>query len=561
MTSRSPLTGARLLVEALTANGVERVFTVPGESFLDVLDALADSRIATVLCRHESGAAMMADCTGRLTGRPGIAFVSRGPGACNAAAGVHIASQDSSPMILFVGQIERGARHREAFQEVDYGRMFGGMAKWVAEIDSAERIPEMLSRAFHVATAGRPGPVVLALPEDMLAETAAVAPALPWRPVETHPGPDPMRALRQRLWAAERPLAILGGAGWDAEAVRRFQRFAEAFDLPVAVSFRRQMLFDHTHPLYVGDIGFGLNPALRARVAAADLLLMVGGRLSEVPSQGYELLAIPEPRQTLVHVHPDAEELGRVYHPALAIHASPSGFAAAAESLEPPPSGVAWGPWRAAARADYTAWSGTIPPTPGAVDYGAFLTELARRLPAEAILANGAGNYALWLHRFWRYRGFATQAAPACGSMGYGLPAAIAAKLAFPDRPVVAFAGDGCFQMTGQEFGTAVQLGLKLVVVVVDNGLYGTIRMHQERRYPGRVAATTLVNPNFARLAESYGALGLTLAKTADIAPVLDAAFAAPGPALIHLQLDPEAITPTATLAGLRRAALQPPPS
>lgn len=558
MSSRSPMTGARLLVEALQTNGVERVFTVPGESFLDVLDALADTAIATIVCRHESGAAMMADATGRLTGRPGIAFASRGPGACNAAAGVHVASQDSSPMILFIGQIERGMRGREAFQEVDYARMFGGMAKWVAEIDSADRVPEMVSRAFHVATSGRPGPVVLALPEDMLAETASVAPARPWRQVETHPGLNLMWDLQKRLWAAKRPLAILGGARWTEQAVRRFQRFAEKFELPVAVSFRRQMLFDHDHPLYAGDVGFGLNPKLRARIADADLILMVGGRFSEVPSQSYELLKIPEPAQGLVHVHPDAEELGRVYHPEIAINASPAAFAGAAESLEPPPMGVVWSDWTAAARADYRAWTDAIPTTPGPVDYGVFIAELRRRLPDDAILANGAGNYALWLHRFWRYRGFATQAAPCSGSMGYGLPGAIAAKLAFPERTVVCFAGDGCFQMTGQEFGTAAQLGLRLIVVVVDNGLYGTIRMHQERRYPGRVTATGLANPDFARLAASYGAVGLTVATTADIAPALDAALAAgDGPVLIHLKLDPEAITPMATLASIRAVALE----
>jgi acetolactate synthase-1/2/3 large subunit len=556
MPSRSPRTGARLLVEALAGNGVERVFAIPGESYLAVLDALADSPIATVVCRHESGAAMMADCTGRLTGRPGIAFVTRGPGATNAAAGLHVAMQDSSPMILFVGQIERGMRHREAFQEIDYGRFFGATAKWVAEIDSAERVPEMVSRAFHVATSGRPGPVVLALPEDMLVEEADVAAARPWTPVETHPGLNLMWDLQKRLWAAKRPLAILGGSRWSERACRQFQRFAEKFSLPVAVSFRRQMLFDHEHPLYCGDIGFGLNPKLRARIAEADLVLMVGGRFSEVPSQGYELLAVPEPRQSLVHVHADAGELGRVYHPELAINATPAAFAAAAESLEPPPAGVAWTAWAEAARADYRAWTDVIAPTPGAVDYGEVFRTLARLLPDDAILTNGAGNYAIWLHRYWRFRRYATQGAPTSGSMGYGLPAAIAAKLAFPDRKVVCFAGDGCFQMTGLEFGTACQLGLPLVVVLVDNGLYGTIRMHQEREYPGRVAATTLANPDFARWAESYGALGLRVETTADVAPALAAALAADRPALVHLRLDPEAISPTTTLSALRAASL-----
>jgi acetolactate synthase-1/2/3 large subunit len=557
MTTRPEMSGAALLVEALASHGVERVFTVPGESFLDALDALIDSPIETIVCRHESGAAMMADATGRLTGRPGIAFASRGPGACNAAAGVHVASQDGSAMILFVGQPARDTRGREAFQEVDLARMFSGMAKWVADIDDAARVPELISRAFHVATSGRPGPVVIGLPEDMLADKAVAAPARPWTQVETHPGLNLMWDLQKRLWAAKRPLVILGGSRWTEQAVRRFQRFAEKFELPVAVSFRRQMLFDHDHPLYAGDIGFGLNPKLKARIAEADLILMVGGRLSEVPSQRYELLAIPEPAQSLVHIHPDAEELGRVYHPEIAIHASPAAFAGAAESLEPPPMGVAWKDWTEAARADYRAWTDTIPPTPGAVDYGAFIADLAKRLPADAIVANGAGNYALWVHRFWRFRRFGTQVAPASGSMGYGLPGAIAAKLAYPDRPVVCFAGDGCFQMTGQELATAVSLGLDLLVVVVDNGLYGTIRLHQERRHPGRVTATALANPDFARLAEAHGALGLTIAETADIGPTLDTALAAKGPVVIHLKLDPEAITPTTTLAAARAAALE----
>ncbi len=549
-------TGAALLVEALERNGVERVFCVPGESYLAVLDALHDSPIETVVCRHESGAAMMAETVGKLTGRPGIAFVTRGPGATNAAAGLHIAAQDSTPMILFVGQIERGFRHREAFQELDYGAVFGSICKWAAEIDSADRVPEMLSRAFHVATSGRPGPVLLALPEDMLVELTDARSASPWQQVETHPGLNQMWDLQKRLWAAERPIAVLGGTRWTEKAVRQFARFAERFDLPVACSFRRQMLFDHRDPRYAGDLGIGVNPKLRARIEEADLLLLVGARIPEMPSQGYTLLGIPETRQTLVHVHPGAEELGRVYRPDLAIQASPAAFAAAAESLQPPHEAIRWSERTRAAHQDYLTWSEALPAIPGEVQLADLWRHLRAVLPDDAILTNGAGNYATWIHRFWRFRRFATQAAPTSGSMGYGVPAAVAAKLQFPDRPVIAFAGDGCFQMTGQEFGTAVQAGANIVVVVIDNGIYGTIRMHQEREYPGRVSGTDLVNPDFAALARAYGGAGFTVETSAAIAPAIDAALAAGKPAIVHVKIDPEAITPTTTLAAIRQKAL-----
>ena len=545
-------TGARLLVQALEANAVERVFCVPGESYLAVLDALHDSPIDTVVCRHESGAAFMADATGRLTGRPGIAFVTRGPGATNASAGLHVARQDSIPLILFVGQIERSFRHREAFQELDYGAVFGSIAKWVAEIDSPDRVPEMVSRAFHQATSGRPGPIVLVLPEDMLVETAAAVAAEPWVQVETHPGLNLMWDLQKRLWAAERPLAILGGSRWSEKAVRQFARFAERFDLPVACSFRRQMLFDHLDPHYAGDVGIGLNPKLKARIDESDLLLIVGGRMSEMPSQGYTLLGIPETGKTLVHVHADADELGRVYRPTLAINASPAAFAGAAESLQPPHGEIAWSGWTRAAHADYRAWSETLPAIPGPVQTGAVIAHLRAVLPDDAIFCNGAGNFATWVHRFWRFRRYATQAAPTSGSMGYGLPAAVGAKLQFPDRPVICFAGDGDFQMSMQEFGTAVHYGANIVVVLVDNGIYGTIRMHQEREYPRRVHGTDLVNPDFAALARSYGALGFTIETTDQIAPALDTALAADRPALLHLKVDPEGITPTTTIEKLR---------
>ncbi|MDR3375147.1 MAG: thiamine pyrophosphate-binding protein [Ancalomicrobiaceae bacterium] len=555
MTVSNRKTGGRLIVDALEANGVKRVFCVPGESYLAVLDALHDSPIDVVLARHESGAAIMAEATGKLTGQPGIAFVTRGPGATNAAAGLHIARQDSTPLILFVGQIERGFRQREAFQELDYGQVFGSIAKWVAEIDSAARVPEMVSRAFYAATSGRPGPVVLVLPEDMLVETAETVAAEASAQIETHPGLNQMWDLQKRLWAAKRPLAILGGSRWSEKACRQFARFADRFDLAVACSFRRQMLFDHLDPHYAGDVGLGLNPALRRRIEEADLLLLVGGRMSEVASQGYTLLDIPDPRQSLVHVYPGAEELGRVYRPALAIHASPAAFAAAAESLQPPHSTIPWAYWTRAAHADYRAWSDTPPETPGEVQMASLLAAMKDQLADDAILTNGAGNYATWIHRFWRFRRYATQAAPTSGSMGYGVPAAVAAKLEFPERQVVAFAGDGCFQMTGQEFGTAVQFGANIVVVVVDNGIYGTIRMHQEREFPGRVLGTDLVNPDFAALARAYGALGLTVSKDEQIAPALAEALAADRPALIHVKISPEAITPMTTLSAIREKA------
>lgn len=547
-------TGGELLVDALERHGAERVFCVPGESYLAVLDALYDASIPVTVCRQEGGAAMMADAYGKLTGRPGICMVTRGPGATNASAGVHVAAQDSTPMILFIGQIERGMREREAFQEVDYRQMFGGMAKWVAEIDQAHRVPELVSRAYHVATSGRPGPVVLALPEDMLVEMASAAQPPAWQQVETHPGLTQMAELQKRLWAAERPLAILGGSRWSQEAVAAFTRFAERFDLPVACSFRRQMLFDNLHPNYAGDVGIGINPQLLARIKASDLVMLVGGRLSEMPSQSYSLLNIPAPEQQLVHVHPDPEELGRVYRPDLAINASPTAFCRAAEGLQPPNEIMGAGAAGAAHR-DYLDWSGARPEIPGRLQMAGVMDWLENNWPEDVICTNGAGNYATWLHRFHRFRRYGTQAAPASGSMGYGLPAAVAAKLTFPGREVVCFAGDGCLQMTMQEFGTACQDGAAIIVLVIDNGMYGTIRMHQERTYPGRPSATKLVNPDFAALAETYGAFGEVVETTEDFGPAYERARASGKPAILHLKLDPEAITPAASLSQIRAAA------
>ena len=494
---------------------------------------------------------MMAEAHGKLTGRPGIVFVTRAPGATNAAAGVHIAEHDSTPLILFIGQVQRGARGRGAFQEMDFRAVFGSIAKWVVEINDPARIPEIVSRAFHVAMQGRPGPVVVALPEDMLVERAAVADALRVEPVVGWPGQTQMAELQKLLWAARAPIAILGGGGWSARARDAFIRFAERFDLPVVTSFRRAMLFSGDHPNYAGEIALGPNPTLRARIESADLVLLVGGRMAEVPSQGYALFDIPRPRQTFVHVHADPQELGRVYHPALAIQATPPGFCAALEALQPPQVL----PWVEAARqanADFHAWTDAAPQNPGPVQLAELALWMRARLPADAIVCNGAGNYAIWVSRFLRFRQYGTQLAPVSGSMGYGLPAAVAAKRLEPDRAVVCFAGDGCFLMHGQEFATAVQYALPILVIIIDNAMYGTIRMHQERHYPGRVSGTALRNPDFAAYARCFGGHGETVEKTADFAPAFERAAASGLPAIIHVKVDPQAITPTTTIDALR---------
>ncbi len=546
-------TGADILVDALMANGLALGFGVPGESYLPVLEAMRAKRFDFVVCRQEGGAAMMAEAAGKLTGRAGLCFVTRGPGAANAMSGLHVASQDSTPMILFVGQVARGVRHREAFQELDCRAVFGSMAKWVVEIDDPARIPEFVSRALRVACQGRPGPVVIALPEDMLAETAEVADAAPVVAAETWPGLADMAQLQKMLWAAKRPIALVGGSRWSAAAVERVKRFAARFALPVAVTFRRQMLFPADHPSFAGDLGIAPNPKLAARVARADLVLLIGGRLSEASSQSYTALSVPTPRQALVHVHADAEEIGRVYQPTLGINASPIAFAAALEGLQPPQT-IPWADEAAAARRDYLEWSDVVPAHPGAVQMAEVMAALAG-LPADAVVCNGAGNYAGWLHRFHRFTAYGSQLAPTSGSMGYGLPAAIAAKRLFPGREVVALAGDGCFLMTGQELATAVQRELALVVVVLDNGQYGTIRMHQERDYPGKPFGTALRNPDFAALAWAYGAVGFSVTESGRFAAAFAEARACGRPALVHVRIDPEAITPTATLAGVRAAA------
>jgi acetolactate synthase-1/2/3 large subunit len=542
--------GGRLLVDQLVVHGADTVFCVPGESYIPVLDGLYDAPIRLITCRHEGGAANMADAYGKLTGRPGICIVTRGPGATQASVGLHTAFQDSTPLILIVGQVASDQQDREAFQELDYRRMFGGLSKWVAQIDRADRIPEYVARAFATACSGRPGPVVLALPEDVLDARVVVADALPFHAVQPHPGAEQIERLRGLLAAAERPFALVGGAGWTPRAAADARVFLEANRLPAGAAFRRQDALDNDSPSYAGDVGIGINPKLAARVRDADLLLVVGPRLGEMTTSGYTLLEPPTPHQTLVHVHPGAEELGRVYRPELPILSGMEQFAAAVRELRVEPR---WERWAAAARADYEEWQqGGV--MPGDLDLRACIAQLQARLP-DAIVTNGAGNFTVWVHRFWRYHAYPSQLAPTSGAMGYGVPAAAAAKLVVPERSVVCFAGDGDFLMSCQELATAVQYDLPILVLVVDNGMYGTIRMHQERRFPGRVSGTDLVNPDFAALARSFGAHGDTVLRTEDFPAALDEALAAGRPALLALRIDPEAITPQTTLSEIRAAA------
>ncbi len=548
-------TGGRILVDQLRLHGADLIFGVPGESYLAALDALHDvPEVRYVTCRQEGGAAMMADAYGRLTGRPGIAFATRGPGATNASAGVHIAQQDSTPMILLVGQIARETAERDTFQEVDYRRFFGGMAKWVAQVEDAARLPEFLHRAFMTATSGRPGPVVLSLPEDMLTDRAGAEDGRPWRRVEAAPSPAALSELRRMLAEAERPFVILGGGGWDGPATADLARFLEAFELPAAAGFRRQDLLDNDHRCYAGDIAIAPNPKLAARIKGADLIVAIGTRLSEMTTQGYSLLGVPRPGQRLVHVHNDPEELGRVYQPDLAIAAGMGELAKALAAL-PPLESRPWVEATRAAHADYLVWREPVP-NAGELQMAEVVHRLRAELPDDAIVCNGAGNYNGWVNRFFPYRGFRTQLAPVSGSMGYGLPAAIAAKLVHPGREAVAFAGDGCFLMTGQELATAVQHELPLVVLVVNNGMYGTIRMHQEREHPARVIGTDLRNPDFAAYARAFGAWGGRATTAAEFRDALAEARSQRGPALVELILDPEAITPRTTITALREQAL-----
>lgn len=561
----APRLAGHALVEALLAQGVDTAFGVPGESYLAVLDGFHEhrERIRFIACRQEGGAAFMAEGQGKLSGRPGICFVTRGPGATNASIGIHTAFQDSTPLVVFVGQVAADQRDREAFQEIDYRQMFGpgtlGLAKWVAEVQSADRLPEYVARAFHVALQGRPGPVVLALPEDMLT-TPTAAPVLPRvQAAQAWPAPGALRDLRARLVAAERPFLIAGGSGWDAEGAAALQRFAENWRLPVGCGFRFQDSFDNRHPLYAGDVGIGINPKLAARIGAADLVIALGVRLGEMTTGGYTLLQAPRPQQALVHIHAGPEELGRVYAADLLIQAGVNAAAKALESLTAPPE-IRWAREAEAAHADYEA--NLVAPPVAPLDLAVVMKTVQRLAPEDTVYTNGAGNYAGWLHRYVRYPGLQhhgrTQLAPTSGAMGYGLPAAVAAALLHPGRTVVNVAGDGDFLMNGQELATATGYGAKrLVSIVVDNGSYGTIRMHQEREYPGRVAGSDLYNPDFAALARAYGWQAERVDRTEDFEPAFRRALDAGRPTLLHLKLDTDVITSRTTLSAIRAAAEQ----
>ena len=542
--------GGRILAEALKAHGVERVFSVPGESFLAALDGLYDAGIPNTVCRQEGGAAMMAEAWGKMTGRPGICFVTRGPGATNASAGVHVARQDSTPMILFVGQIARTDRDREAFQEVDYRQMFGGLAKWAAEIDATDRIPEYVARAFDLAMSGRPGPVVLALPEDMLSAESEAPDLTPApRPV---PGISDaqLAAITEALAGTERPLVIPGGSVWTQEDADRLARFAETWDLPVAVPFRRQHLFDNRLPNYVGDLGVGMNPKLGEALREADCILSLGSRLGDTLTNGYDLISPAAQGRRVIHVYPDPDEIGHLWRADPGIAACPR---AAMAALADTPAPRQWSDWTARLRANYEAWR-QPKETPGAVKMERVMTWLSDNLPEDAIIANGAGNFATFIHRYHQFKRVGTQLAPTSGSMGYGLPAAVAAKIRHPDRTVVCVAGDGDIQMTVNELSTAAQEGAAVIVIVANNGRYGTIRMHQERHYPGRVSGTDLFNPDFAALARAYGGHGEMVERDEDFAAAFRRAQAAGTLAVIELRLDPEALTAGATLTEVRAA-------
>ncbi len=550
--SKTQITGGQALIDALLANGSEIAFGVPGESYLAALDAIhdAEDRLKFITCRHEAGAANMAEAYGKMTGKPGICFVTRGPGATHASIGLHTAFQDSTPMIMFIGQVAADQVEREAFQEIDYRRFLSEVTKWTAEINDASRISEYVGRAYRVATSGRPGPVALALPEDMLRQLCDPQEQIAYKPAIAHPGADDMAELKRLLEGAERPLVMLGGSGWTKETAAQAQVFAENNNLPVTVSFRCQDRFDNNHPNYIGDMGIGANPALVKRMQDADVLLVLGPRLGEMTTGGYERLSVPVPKQKLIHMHQGAEELGRVYHPTLAINAGPKTIAPLLASMKLTGSDK-WAEGTKEARAAFEAWT-TPTDNPGDVKLAALYKHMRERLPADSIFCNGAGNYAAWLHRFYRYRDFPTQLAPTSGAMGYGVPAAIAAKIVNPEKTVVACAGDGCFMMSAMELATAARYGANVIFLVFNNGMYGTIRMHQERDYPARVSATDLTNPDFVKLAESFGAFAARVENTDAFAPALMAALESGRPALIEIMVDPEAIGPTATLSGLR---------
>jgi acetolactate synthase-1/2/3 large subunit len=548
------LSGGQLVVAALRAHRADMAFSVAGESYLEVLDALFDApEIHLVTCRQEGGAAFMAEAYGKLTGKPGVLLVTRGPGACNASIGIHTAFQDSTPMVVLVGQVARHQIDREAFQEVDFRKMFAPLAKWVAQVDMAERVPELMNQAFQVAASGRPGPVVVALPEDMQRDRRAAAVVGPYRAVHAHPGEADLAEMRRLLAAAERPMMLVGGSGWTDEACHDIARFAEANDLPVCCSFRRQDIVDNRSPIFVGDLGTGASPALVARVKEADLLLAVGARIGEITSQSYSLLGIPDPGKPLIHVHAAAEELGRVFRPSLAIQSGMLEFAAAVTKLEPI-TRPHWARWCQSVRSEYEAGLAASA-AGGVLDLGKVMSWLRERLPDDAIVTSDAGNFSGWPNRFLQYRRPGRQLGPTSGAMGYGVPAAVAAKLIHPDRLVVGFCGDGGFMMTGQELATATLEGVGPIILVFNNEMYGTIRMHQEGRFPGRVVGTTIKNPDFLGLAHAYGIFGASVRRTEDFASAFEEAASRKGAAIIELKMDPEMITTRTTLSDIRRQA------
>ncbi len=540
-------TGARILVDQLLVHGADTAFCVPGESYLGVLDAIRDTPIRLVVARHEGAAANMADADGKLTGRPGLCLVTRAPGATHASVGVHTAYQDSTPLILLVGQVPRRHLGREAFQELDYARMFGEMAKWVTVVEDAAALPELLSHAFHAATSGRPGPVVIALPEDVQADEADVADAEPYRAVQASPAAGDVDRALGLLEAAERPLLVVGGGGWSEQAGRDVIAFAETSNVPVVTSFRRQDYVDNRSRAYAGVLTIGMDPALARRVEEADVILALGTRLGEIATRQYSLLEPPRPHQRLIHVHADPDELGRVYEPELPIVSGSPAFAASLRPVD----GAGRAAWVEDARAAYLA-NLRPDPLPGDLRLGDVFAYLRTHLPDDAVITNGAGNYTVWCHRFYEFRRFGTQLAPCSGTMGYGIPAAVAAKIRHPERIVVCVSGDGDFLMSGQELATAVQYGAAIVVLVVNNGMLGTIRMHQERQFPGRAVATDLVNPDFAAYARAFGAHGAVVERTEHFPVAFGEALAAGRPALLELRVDPEAITPRATLSQVR---------
>ena len=555
-TQTNSRSGAEVLIDALKINAVDRIFCIPGESFLAALDALYDqSDISLIICRNEGGAAYMAEAEGKLTGTPGVCFVTRGPGATNASGGLHVAMQDSTPMILLIGQIARKDLDREAFQEIDYRRMFAEVSKWVAQIDDADRVPEYLNRAFSVATSGRPGPVVLALPEDMLVDQTYAQSARPWQIVKTSPASTDIERIEELLSAAEKPLIVVGGSGWSEATRLQLQEYAASRAIPVANSFRCQDFFDNEHPNYIGDLGLGVNPVLVERVQNADCLLVIGARLGEMTTGGFGLFDIPNPVQQLIHVYPGAEELGHIYQPELAINASSDAFIAAlATATSAPENRTDRDSEIKLAHQNYLDWNQSIR-VEADVQLSDIIHSVRKHTDDNAIICNGAGNNSGWLHRFFRYREYKTQLAPTSGTMGYGVPAAIAAKLRYPDRCVVAFAGDGDFMMNGQELATAMQYQANIIIIVVNNGIYATIRMHQEREYPHRVIGTDMINPDFVALARAYGAHGELVLNTDEFEPAFERSKAAGIPALIEVWLDPEILTPTATVKSLRSQA------